>query len=103
MAEAGEAPVELGDHAAHRIRLDLDLGLPAGEAAGSRAGNDNLWHYWPLTLSLSPQTGRGNAAARPMRLLRGEAGRLLSGRRPPPPRAGQGQVAPAGSGTVGDR
>src|ERR1051326_4862466 len=29
MAEPGEAPVEFGDHATHRIGLDLDLGLPA--------------------------------------------------------------------------
>src|SRR5437764_14474317 len=54
VAKAGEAPVELGDHAAHRIGLDLDLGLPAGEAAGGRAGNDNLWHQ-PITRCPSPR------------------------------------------------
>ena len=26
--EPGKAAVELGDHAAHRVRLDLELGLP---------------------------------------------------------------------------
>src|SRR5438105_8869677 len=68
MAKSGEAPVELGDHAAHRIGLDLDLGLPAGEAAGGRAGDDNLWHQ--------PITGSSNARPDPSLLLRGEAGPL---------------------------
>src|SRR5438067_331913 len=67
MAKAGEAPVELGDHAAHRIGLDLDLGLPAGEAAGGRAGDDNLWHQ-PITGCPSPppsppRRGEGELAA----------------------------------------
>src|SRR5438270_1938019 len=66
MAKAGEAPVELGDHAAHRIGLDLHLGLPAGETAGRRSGDDNLWHQ-PITRCPPPP--------------------------PPPPPRGGGEVA----------
>src|SRR2546429_3255652 len=65
MAKSGEAPVELGDHAAHRIGLDLDLGLPAGEAAGRRAGDDNPWPQ--------PITGARNARPDPSLLLPREA------------------------------
>src|SRR6266566_679010 len=53
MAEAGKATLQLGDQPAHRVRLDVELGLPAGEAAGSRAGDDDVRHQH-LTLSLSP-------------------------------------------------
>src|SRR5436190_14737704 len=44
MPQAGEAPLELGDHPAHRVGIDIDLGLPAGKAAGSRAGDDDAGH-----------------------------------------------------------
>src|SRR5205823_14392175 len=64
MAKAGKTPVELSDHPAHRIGLDLDFGLAAGKAAGRLAGDDDLWH-WPPHIKtrspLSPNAGRGRA------------------------------------------
>src|SRR5439155_26338550 len=50
MAEPRKAALELGDQAAHRVRLDVELGLPAGEAAGRRPGDHDVRHGFRLSL-----------------------------------------------------
>src|SRR5437763_3932123 len=48
-AETGVATVELQHHAAEIIRLHLELGLPAGEPAGSLARDNDARHVSLLT------------------------------------------------------
>src|ERR1700730_15807140 len=43
-AEAGEAAVELQNHPAEIVGLDLELGLPAGEPAGGLTRDDDARH-----------------------------------------------------------
>src|ERR1051326_209176 len=83
MAEPGEAPVELGDHAAHRIGLDLNLGLPPGETAGSLAGEDDARHQPITRSSTGPRsvafTPRRGAAAPARRAPRADAAATSAG------------------------
>jgi hypothetical protein len=75
VAETGEALIELGDHAAHRVGLDIELGLPAGKSAGSDPGHHDVRHVMP-TSSLRGAERRSNPL--PMSLGRREIASLCS-------------------------
>src|SRR5579872_2329293 len=55
--KAGIAPVELGDEAAHRVRLDIEFGDTARQPAGGDSGHQYVGHVYAPFSSFPRQAG----------------------------------------------